>query len=260
VVWMSACPIHSWTRRTSALAIIRVPNVCLRSWNLKDRRAAAARARKVYGLSGNAAAQVEKFPTARSGEIEVFSPEEVWALGRAPASEQDGAIYLTAAFTGLRMGGLLALRWRDVDFAGQTIRVRASYSAGQLTTPESGKVRAVPMAPDVAVALAQLGRREDWVGDDDLVFVGEAGGFCRRLSAAAALQGGAQGPAASLVEDVSQQPQIVRPSRDILGTCPTAIEQATKPKAREIQGPLSGPWRTRTSNLGIKSPLLYQLS
>jgi hypothetical protein len=31
-------------------------------------------------------------------------------------------------------------------------------------------------------------------------------------------------------------------------------------KARHDQGSLYGPWRTRTSNLGIKSPLLYQLS
>jgi integrase len=48
-----------------------------------------------------------------SGDIEVFSPEEVWALVRAAALEQDGSIFLTAAFTGLRMGELLALRWRD---------------------------------------------------------------------------------------------------------------------------------------------------
>jgi len=99
------------------------------------------RVRKAYGLSGNAAADVEKFPQRRSGDIEVFSPEEVWALVRAASSEQEGAIFLTAAFTGLRMGELLALRWRDVDFAGRTIRVRASYYAGQLTTPKSGKVR-----------------------------------------------------------------------------------------------------------------------
>jgi integrase len=108
-----------------------------------------------------------------NGDIQVFSPEEVWALVRAASSEQDRAIFLTAAFTGLRMGELLALRWRDVDFTGATIRVRGSYAAGHLTTPKSGKVRAVAMAPDVATVLAQLGHRGNWVGDDDLVFAGK---------------------------------------------------------------------------------------
>jgi integrase len=89
----------------------------------------------------------------------VFSPEEVWSLVRAAAPEQDVAIYLTAAFTGLRMGELRALCWRDVDFPGSTLRVRTSYYAGALTTPKSGKVRSVPLAPDVAAALAKLGAR-----------------------------------------------------------------------------------------------------
>jgi integrase len=38
-------------------------------------------------------------------------------------------------------------------------------------------VRAVPLAPDVAAALAQLGRREHWTGDDDLVFAGTGGDY-----------------------------------------------------------------------------------
>ncbi len=135
------------------------------------------RAQTIYGLSVNPLARIEKHPQRRSGDIEVFSPEEVWGLVRASTSEQDGAMFLTAAFTGLRMGELLALHWRDVDFTGATIRVRASYAGGQLTTPKSGKVRAVPMAPDVASALAQLGRRKYWLGDDDVVFAGEAGGY-----------------------------------------------------------------------------------
>lgn len=102
----------------------------------------------------NPAAEVEKPSLGRSGDIEVFSPEEVLALVRAAASPQDAAIYLTAAFTGLRRGELLALRWREVDFAGQVIRVRASFADGHLTTPKSGKVRSVPMAPEVAKSLA----------------------------------------------------------------------------------------------------------
>jgi integrase len=135
------------------------------------------RARKVWGLKVNPAADVEKPPLRGSGDIEVFSPEEIWALVRAATSPQDAAIFLTAAFTGLRRGELLALRWRDVDFPGSVIRVRASYHEGVLSTPKSGKVRSVPMAPDVATVLAKLGDRGELVGDDDLVFLGDAGGY-----------------------------------------------------------------------------------
>jgi integrase len=121
----------------------------------------------VYGLRENAAADVEKLSSRASGDIPVFS-QEVWASVRAAASEQDGALFLTAAFTGLRMGELLALRWRDVDFAGSTSRVRASYNLGQLTTPKSGKVRAVPIAPRHRHGVGAAWPREHWVGDDDL--------------------------------------------------------------------------------------------
>src|SRR3954453_18670889 len=133
------------------------------------------RARKVYGLRLNPVIEVEKFPQQRSGDIEVYSPEEVWALVRAAVSSQDAAIYLTAAFTGLRRAEVIALRSRDVDFAGSAIRVRSSFAGGALTTPKSGKVRSVPMAPEVASALAKLADRGRSAGDDDLVFVGVAG-------------------------------------------------------------------------------------
>jgi integrase len=136
-----------------------------------------ARACRQYGIAINPASSVERRPVRSSHEIEVLSPEEVHALVRAAASAQDGAIYLTAAFTGLRMGELIALRWRDIDTPAQTIRVRASYSAGALTTPKSGKVRAVPLAPDVAKALDGLRSRGYLLGDDDLVFLGDTGSY-----------------------------------------------------------------------------------
>jgi integrase len=136
-----------------------------------------ARACKAYGLPLNPATGVERHPVKLAGDIDVFSPEEVWALVRKADSEQDGALYLTAAFTGLRRGELLALRWRDIDFAGSIVRVRASYAAGTLTSPKSGKVRSVPLAPDVAKALAKLAEREWFSSDDDLVFAGETGSY-----------------------------------------------------------------------------------
>jgi integrase len=75
------------------------------------------------------------------------------------------------------MGELLALRWRDVDFATQTVRITASYTAGTLGTPKSGLGRAVPLVDEVAQALARLGSRKRWTGPDDLVFVGTTGGY-----------------------------------------------------------------------------------
>jgi integrase len=129
-----------------------------------------SRARRLHRLPSNPMAEVEKPRQRGSSGIEVFTPEEVLALVREADSEQDAAIYLTAAFTGLRRGELVALRWRDVDFAAQRIRVCGSYAGGRLTTPKSGKVRSVPLAPAVAEALARLGQRELFTGEDDRVF------------------------------------------------------------------------------------------
>ena len=136
-----------------------------------------SRAKKVWGLPLNPAAELERYPGRNSGDIEVFSPEEAHALLRAAHDDRDAAVYATAAFTGLRMGELRALKWRDVDFPRSVIRVRASYAAGELSVPKSGKVRSVPMVDEVAQRLAVLSAREHFVGDDDLVFCEPGGGW-----------------------------------------------------------------------------------
>ncbi|HEY6778907.1 MAG TPA: site-specific integrase, partial [Thermoleophilaceae bacterium] len=134
------------------------------------------RARRAYGLEQNPAADVERLRLRYDpAAFDFYSPEEVLALARAAASQQDGAIYLTAAFAGLRRGELLALDWRDVDFERRVIRVEGNYSHGQVVAPKSGKGWAVPLVDDVARALAKLGHRERFTGPDDPVFAGEAG-------------------------------------------------------------------------------------
>ncbi|HWG08506.1 MAG TPA: tyrosine-type recombinase/integrase [Solirubrobacteraceae bacterium] len=135
------------------------------------------RARKTHRLPLNPVRDVEKPPQHRGNDIDVLAPDEVRELVRAAATEPDAALYLTAAFTGLRMGELIALRWRDIDYVASAVRVRASYTAGALTTPKSGKTRAVPLAPDVAEVLRRLRQRDLFTADDDLVFPGEVGTY-----------------------------------------------------------------------------------
>jgi integrase len=134
------------------------------------------RAQRVFGLSANAAAGVERQPMRRSGDFEVLSAEEVEALARAATHTQDGALYLTAAYAGLRLGELRALRWRDVDFAKRLVHVRRSYVERSEGVPKSGRVRSVPMIDQIARALDELSRREHFTGDEDLVFCNQVGG------------------------------------------------------------------------------------
>jgi integrase len=134
------------------------------------------RAMKVYRLPSNPVSLVEKRPNKRRPGIDVLSREEVMALVREAATDQEGTLYLTAAFTGLRMGELLALRWRDVDFELDSVHVRRSFTGGREDTPKSGRERVVPMATEVAQALARLSQRDSHTDDQDLVFTGKLGG------------------------------------------------------------------------------------
>ena len=109
-------------------------------------------------------------------KIRFLSPEELDALLRAVPTDDvlgatDHALYLTAAMTGLRQGELVALRWRDIDWAAGVVRVRRSYSRGEWGTPKSRRSsRAVPLADRVAAELDRHFSRSAYRTDDDLVF------------------------------------------------------------------------------------------
>jgi integrase len=83
----------------------------------------------------------------------------------------EGALYLTAAMTGLRQGELVALRWQDLDWSAGVVRGRRSYTRGELGTPKSRRSsRAVPLAHRVAAELERHFQRSAFQADTDLVF------------------------------------------------------------------------------------------
>ncbi|MGC1852362.1 MAG: tyrosine-type recombinase/integrase [Solirubrobacterales bacterium] len=94
-----------------------------------------------------------------------------------PFGSTDGAIFLTAAMTGMRQGELLALRWRDVDWEAERIRVRRNYTRGHWSTPKSRSgERSTPLASRVADELRAHQLRSRFSGEDDLVFANPLSG------------------------------------------------------------------------------------
>ena len=82
-------------------------------------------------------------------------------------------VILAAAMTGLRQSELLGLRWRDVDWVAQRIRVRKPHVRGVHSTrgkSELATKRSVPMAERLARELDRWSKRTAYRADDDLVF------------------------------------------------------------------------------------------
>lgn len=88
---------------------------------------------------------------------------------RAGQDAQDAEAVRLAAYTGLRRGELIALRWADIDRAGAKITVCRALSAGIEGAPKSGSYRDVPLSDQAAAALDRLSHRAEFTTADDLV-------------------------------------------------------------------------------------------
>ena len=71
----------------------------------------------------NVAAE-EPAPKVDSDEMVILSPEQVTALPSQLVGTRLFAPAITALFTGVRRGELLALRWKNADLDGKVIRIR----------------------------------------------------------------------------------------------------------------------------------------
>jgi integrase len=134
--------------------------------------------------SDNPCAPVEA-PTIGEADpegINFLDPDEIEALLRAVDLDDeygstDRALYALAAKCGLRQGELLALRWRDVDWTAERLRVRASFDRLEDKAPKTkaGR-RSLPLPHSVAVELERHSRVTAYGGPDDRVFCQPATG------------------------------------------------------------------------------------
>jgi integrase len=126
----------------------------------------------------NPATGVKLPPRPLRGQLRFLTTDEVSRL--LSALEEPGrTLVLMAVLTGMRIGELLALRWKNVDFEGKTIRVREAVYEGHNSTPKTqGGNRDIPFGPTLEQALRNdLGRRG--TSDDSLVFPSRNGTYLR---------------------------------------------------------------------------------
>ena len=103
----------------------------------------------------------------------VLAPEQIRQLA-AELAEPARSIALVLVLTGLRVGELLALRWKNVDLAGRTLRVTATVYDGHFDTPKTQRSnRAIPIGAETSSVLMAL--LHAGVKPEDLVFSTQQG-------------------------------------------------------------------------------------
>jgi integrase len=150
-----------------------------------------------YGLEINPAANTTKRREPPPAVLDFYEPDEVEALARAAESGahrairsdriaddeltarrredgQDADLYRIAAYTGLRLGELLALRWEDVNLNLRRLVVHRALSAGIEGPTKGWQARFVPLSDGAADALSRLHERGEFTSATDHV-------FCNRL-------------------------------------------------------------------------------
>lgn len=169
----------------SARAVNKTRNVIAAALNYGMRESA-------FGLPANPALAADVRREPQPGVLLYYSPQEIETIAEALSvglrrpqpdkrtadqialDNEDAEMIRVASYTGLRLGELLALRWKDIDLDGSVVTVSRAMSAGVETTTKSGRVRRVPLPDQASAALARLRAREDFIDQNELVFIDPA--------------------------------------------------------------------------------------
>ena len=124
-------------------------------------------------------AKMPKSRTVASDEIRILTPTQLRGVLAKIEGHRLFALFHLAAFTGMRRGECVGLRWRDLDLdaAEVTVRVNVTRGGGERhhTTPKSGKPRIVALDSGTVAVLKAHRRRQAaerlkagsaWLGGD----------------------------------------------------------------------------------------------
>jgi integrase len=114
-------------------------------------------------------------PSWERKEKPALSAEEIRrVIERVP--ERYRMLFVLVALTGLRVGELLALRWRNVFTDSRLLTITHSLWKGQLVSPKTKSSMRSIRLPAMLVRLLQDHRAvSKWIGPDDFVFCREDG-------------------------------------------------------------------------------------
>ncbi|MGH7743833.1 MAG: tyrosine-type recombinase/integrase [Candidatus Dormibacteria bacterium] len=124
-----------------------------------------------YGyLEINAARAIQIGEREPQGERKLLSLVQVRTL-LANLKEPCHTIVVVAVLTGMRIGEILALRWKRIDFLRGAAEVAETFSNGRFGTPKTrSSRRVVPMSTSLREALAAHKLGCERTGPEDLVF------------------------------------------------------------------------------------------
>jgi integrase len=119
-------------------------------------------------ISENPAHRIRIREADSKRETRFYCPATVREL-LAELTDPCRAIVATAVLAGLRIGEILALRWKRVDLLAETLEVAETYSSGMFGPPKTrSSRRVIPMSATLVGIFKQL--RPSDCQPDDLVF------------------------------------------------------------------------------------------
>jgi integrase len=157
--------------------------VAEKRWTLGGLRAMFSDARRVGLVDDNPFAGLGLNTTRGRKDLAVLKRNEVERLATCAVDVWSGevgltmrAVILTAAFVGMRPAELYGLRWSDIDFRADEIRVERQYSPASRSyeeLPKNGEKRLIALTPPAKAALLEMPRP---LNEEEQIFRGRRGG------------------------------------------------------------------------------------